>query len=88
MRSLALRCLVVMLSLALVSGGAHAELHLKAIPPDDPCPTELGHTHGGTANHHRDADRSCCCDCLGCVSAIEVMPDLSSSWPVFFTAAI
>lgn len=88
MRSLALRCVVVLLSLALISGNAHAELHLGAVP-HDPCPAELGHDHGGTSKpHNGSADQSCCCDCLGCVSAIEITPDLSSSSPAFFTAAI
>jgi hypothetical protein len=88
MRRFVLRCFVVLLSLALISGNAHAELHLGAMP-HDPCPAELGHDHHGGSHHRHDKDRSaCCCDCLGCVSAIEVMPDLSNTVPVSFSPAV
>lgn len=88
MRSLLLRCLIVLLTLALIGGNAHAELHLGGVA-HDPCPAELGHEHGDDTHHqHRDrADRNCCCDCLGCVSAIELTPDLASL-PVFLTSSV
>jgi hypothetical protein len=84
MRCFAVRCLVLLLSLALISGNAHAELRLDT-KPHEPCPAELGHDHSGAAHHHSKADHvGCCCDCLGCVSAIELTPDLTSFQPVFF----
>jgi hypothetical protein len=88
MRSFTLRCLVLLLSLALINGNAHAELYLGAMPAD-PCPAELGHHHCSTPHQHNktDLDR-CCCDCLGCVSAIELRPDVTSFRPAFFVAAV
>jgi hypothetical protein len=78
-----------LLALALVSGNAHAELHLNAVP-HDPCPAALGHAHGHpTQDHHQDrTDHNCCCDCLGCASAIELTPDLTSFLPVFLASSV
>jgi hypothetical protein len=88
MRFLALRCLALLLSLALISGNAHAELHLGAAP-HEPCPAELGHAHGDASHHRHDEDRgACCCDCLGCVSAIQLTPDLTSFLPAFLASAV
>lgn len=88
MRSFTVRCLVLLLSLALVGGHAHAELHLGATP-HEPCPAELGRSHGGPAHHHQSPDRnSCSCDCLGCVSAIDPNPDRTSFRLAFFTSAV
>jgi hypothetical protein len=81
MRLLFARCLVSLLSLALVSGNAHAALHLGGIHPE-PCPEEHFH-HTGTPspNHqHRDDNGlACCCDCLGCTSAAYLPPELNVS---------
>jgi len=71
-----MRCLVVLLSLSLVSGNAHAALHLGSVHPE-PCPQE--HDHAGTkpAQHHHQpvTDLACCCDCLGCISAAALTPE-------------
>jgi hypothetical protein len=78
-RSLVLRCLIVLLSLALVSGNAHAALHLGAAH-SEPCPEEDAHHTGKTSPHHQhrhDKDLACCCDCLGCSSAVYLTPELS-----------
>jgi len=76
MRSLLARCLVLLLSAALVSGNAHAALHLD-IAHHDPCPEEHAH-HGKTPLHHHrhDDGLACCCDCLGCSSAVYIAPAL------------
>jgi len=77
-RSLFFRCLIVLLSLALASGNAHAALHLDAAH-GRPCPEEHGH-HGGNTKplheHPRDKGLACCCDCLGCSSAAYLPPEL------------
>jgi hypothetical protein len=78
-RSLLLRCLVVLLSLALASGNAHAALHLDAAHAA-PCPEEHAHHSGKTLPHHQhqhDNGLACCCDCLGCNSVVYLPPDLS-----------
>jgi hypothetical protein len=70
-----LRCLIVLLSLALASGNAHAALHLGAHP--EPCPEEHAHHRVKTSPHHQhqhDNGLACCCDCLGCSSAIYLPP--------------
>ena len=88
MRSLPLRCLMVLLSLALVSSNARAELHLGAVH-HQPCPEKIGHTYGKVSHHrHNNADHACCCDCLGCVSVINLTPDLSNFLPAFPAAVI
>ena len=78
MRFLWIRCLVVLLSLALVCGNAHAALHLGGAHPE---PHPDGHTHGAgkTSPHHQHQHNSglgCCCDCLGCTSAAYLPPEL------------
>jgi len=77
-RSLHLRCLIVLLSLALASGNAHAALHLDAAH-DQPCPEEHAHHSGKTSPHQHRHDKglACCCDCLGCSSAVYIPPDPS-----------
>jgi hypothetical protein len=78
-RSLILRCLIVLLSLALASGNAHAGLHMDAAR-SEPCPEEHAHHHGNTAprhQHQHDKKMACCCDCLGCTSAAYIAPELS-----------
>ena len=75
-RSLILRCLVVLLSIALASGNAHAALHLDAAH-SEPCPEEHAH-HGKTEpQHQHNKKMACCCDCLGCTSAAYLAPELS-----------
>ena len=77
-RSLILHCLVVLLSLVLAGGNAHAALHLDAAH-SRPCPEEHAH-HGKTEpqhQHRHDKKMACCCDCLGCTSAAYITPELS-----------
>jgi hypothetical protein len=78
-RSLLLRCLVVLLSLALASGNAHAALHLGDAHAE-PCPEEHPHHTGKASPHHQhhqhDKELACCCDCLGCSSAVYLPPAL------------
>jgi hypothetical protein len=76
---LLLRCLVVLLSLALASGNAHAALHLGGAP-SEPCPEEHAHHTGRASPHHQHQHAkglACCCDCLGCSSAAYLAPELS-----------
>jgi hypothetical protein len=83
-----LRCLVVLLSLALVGGNAHAELH-RGAAPQQPCPEALDHQAGPDSPHHQHrkaADLACCCACLGCVSAVNLTPD--SFLPAFLTGVV
>ena len=78
-RSRLLRCLVVLLSLALASGNAHAALHLGDAH-SQPCPEEHAHHTGKTSprhQHQHDKGLACCCDCLGCSSAAYLEPELS-----------
>jgi hypothetical protein len=79
-RSLFLRCLGVLLSLALANGNAHAALHLGAAAHSEPCPEEHAH-HTGPAHHQHqhDKDLACCCDCLGCSAAAYLAPELSTT---------
>jgi hypothetical protein len=80
-RSLILRCLVVLLSLALASGNAHAALHLDAAH-SEPCHERHAHHHGKTEpqhQHQHDKKMACCCDCLGCTSAAYLASEPSSA---------
>jgi hypothetical protein len=79
-RSLLLRCLVLLLSIALVSGNAHAALHLDSAH-HEPCPEEHADHHGKPPlNQHRhEHGLPCCCDCLGCSSPVYIAPDLGIS---------
>jgi hypothetical protein len=75
-RSPFVHCLVVLLSLALAGGNAHAALHLDAAH-SEPCPEEHAHHHGKTEpQHQHDKKMACCCDCLGCTSAAYLPPQL------------
>lgn len=80
MRSFWVKCLVVLLSLTLVSGNAHAALHAGPAHSES-CPEEHAH-HGTPAPAHphpsKAADRGCCCDCLGCTSAVSLPTELNS----------
>jgi hypothetical protein len=77
---LLLRCLIALLSLALASGNAHAALHLNAAH-GHPCPEQHTHHSGGKGSpnhqHRHDKGLACCCDCLGCSSAVYLPPELS-----------
>jgi hypothetical protein len=78
-RTLLLHCLIVLLSLALASGNAHAALHLGDAH-SAPCPEEHAHHSGKPSPHHQhqnDNGLACCCDCLGCSSVVYLPPDLS-----------
>ena len=87
-RSLLLRCIVLLLSLALASGNAHAALHLDA-PHHDPCPEEHAHHHGKIPLHQHKHDHglACCCDCLGCSAAVYLSPPLTVT-PADLTARV
>jgi hypothetical protein len=77
-RPFLLRCLALLLSLALVNGNAHAALHLMVRA--EPCPEEHAHHHGKTEaqhQHRHDKGRACCCDCLGCSGAAYLSPPLT-----------
>jgi hypothetical protein len=82
------RCLVVLLSLALANGNAHAVLHLSTAH-SSPCPEEHAHHDGGPASpHHQhqpDKGFACCCDCLSCSPAGYLLPSLSTT-PAAFTS--
>ena len=78
MRFLWIRCLVVLLSLALACGNAHAALHLGGAHPE-PSSEEHAHHAGKTSPHHQRQHGkapACCCDCLGCTSAAYLPPEL------------
>jgi hypothetical protein len=67
------------MSLALVSGNAHAVLHLGGAQPE-PCPEEHVHHAGKTSpdhQHRHDHGIACCCDCLGCTSAVYLPPEFA-----------
>ena len=88
-RSLLVRCLVVVLSLALVNGNAHTALHL-GVAHSEPCPEEHAH-HGGhtSADHQHQSDKGFarCCDCLGCSSVAQLPLGLGIA-PVEFASQI
>ena len=74
-----LRCLIVLLALALASGNAHAALHLDTAHRE-PCPEQHAHHHGKTEpqhQHRHDKGLACCCDCLGCSAAVYLSPPLT-----------
>ena len=87
-RSLLLRCIVLLLSVALASGNAHAALHLD-MAHHDPCPEEHAHHHGKIPLHQHKHDHglACCCDCLGCSAAVYLSPPLAMT-PADLTARI
>ena len=89
MRSPFVRCLVVLVSLALANGNAHAALHLGAAH-SEPCPEEHAHRDGRASPHHQhrpDKGFACCCDCLGCSSTAYLPLDLSTT-PAEFESLI
>jgi hypothetical protein len=91
MGTLWLRGLVVLLSLALAGGNAHAELRLGSPPAHhQPCSEAQGHAHGDTSDDRRDGGdhAGCCCDCLGCIPAVHLSVDLNSLGPALYGAVI
>ena len=89
MRSSWIKPLLVLLSLALVNGNAHAALHLGATH-SEPCPEEHAHHSGHTsADHQHRSDKgfACCCDCLGCSSVAQLPLSLGIT-PVEFASQI
>jgi hypothetical protein len=87
-RSLLLRCLVLLLSLALVSGNAHAALHLDSVH-HEPCLEEHADHHEKTPlhQHHYDHGLACCCDCLGCTASAYLAPALGIT-PAYLPARV
>jgi len=78
MRSLWIRCLVVLLSLALVSGNTHAALH-TGLTHNEPCSEVSADSGVKPLERHspnKAAGQACCCDCLGCGS-VGLSPDLT-----------
>ena len=88
MRSLWINCLVILLSLPLVSGNAHAGLHPGGGHAGHH-PEKHDHAGGKPSHHHHHpaADPACCCDCLGCASAANLTPELAVA-PTNFPAAV
>src|SRR5215472_3859965 len=89
MRFRLVHCLVILLSLALVNGNAHASLHLDAAHPV-PCPDERAHHDGDKSSDHQhqpDKGPACCCYCLGCSSAAQLPSGLGSA-PAEFASLI
>lgn len=90
MRSILIRGLVMLLAFALIGGNAHARLRLKN--PEQPATHT--HHHLGHAGHLGEQKQSqhngvrCCCDCLGCVSAFNLIPEFGSTAPAVFAIAI
>jgi hypothetical protein len=76
MRSSWIKCLVILLSLALASGNAHAALHPGGAHA---APDHEKHDRAGGKpwhhHHHPAADLACCCDCLGCTSTANLTPE-------------
>ena len=89
MRSPLVRCLVVLVALALANGNAHAAIHLGAAH-SKPCPEEhADHGRGTSPDHQHRPDKgfACCCDCLGCRSAAYLPLGLGTP-PVEFASQI
>ena len=85
MRSPLIRCLVLLISLALANGNAHAAIHLGAAH-SEPCPEENADHDGRTSPHHQHPSNkgfACCCDCLGCSSAAYLPLSLSTTLAEF-----
>ena len=90
MRLVLIRCLVVLLAFALIGGNAHARLHLTS--REQPA-THAHHNHedSGQSGQHdpgRNKGLQCCCDCLGCVSAFNLIPELGSVVPMIFGTTV
>src|SRR5947209_13797232 len=89
MRSSWIRRLVILLSLAVVNGNAHAALHLGTVH-SEPCPEGHGHHDGHTLpdhQHRSDTGFACCCECLGC-SSVAQLPLSFGIAPVEFASQI
>ncbi|MGE5269856.1 MAG: hypothetical protein ACM3JG_09325 [Thiohalocapsa sp.] len=75
MRGWWLRVLVVLLALALTGGNAHLDAH-PVISSEHDC-DGAAHPHTSSADSAANlADRACCCDCLGCLSPMNLSSPL------------
>jgi hypothetical protein len=70
------RCLIMLLSLALAAGNAHAAPRSTVAQPE-PCSEEHTHHTGKTAPDQHGKGFACCCDCLVCSFASYIAPELS-----------
>ena len=89
MRSPLIRCLALLISVALANGNAHAAIHLGAAH-SEPCPEEHPDHDGATSPHHQHPSNkgsACCCDCLGCSSVAQLPLSLGIA-PVEFASQI
>jgi hypothetical protein len=80
----------MLLGLALIGGNAHARLHL--IPTEQPASHGHDrHNHAGQSGQHKhqqDKGLGCCCDCLGCVSAYTLTPEIDTVVPMVFGTTV
>jgi hypothetical protein len=88
MRSALIRCLVVLLALALVANNAHSVAHpiLAAQPVAHP-----HHNHADASRPHphwQDKGLGCCRDCLGCAAAFTLSRISLSVLPIVYDTAI
>ena len=76
-----IKSLIVLLTLALAGGNAHAEIHLESLGAGAMLGIAI-HDDGDEADHHaadhngstHDHESGCCCDCLGCLGALAALP--------------
>jgi hypothetical protein len=80
MWSVCLRCLVLIVSLALASGNAHAGLNTDDVHSGRQQQVlhhrPAAHSDHPTSEHEQSKGGGCCCDCLGCTAAADVIPAL------------
>jgi hypothetical protein len=96
MRSVLVRCLVVLLAFALIGGNAHARLYLTQAqqPVASAQHQHQQHHHqdgaGQTSQHKPAQDKGlrCCCDAFGCFSVYTVAPELGRVVPVVFGTTV
>ena len=90
-RSVLVRCLVVLLALALSCGSAYVPLRL--ISADQPV-SHAQHQHdnadhsGHQPKPQQDRGLACCCDDLRCMSAYTVTPNPGAVAPAIFGIAV
>src|SRR5712692_2463977 len=90
MRSVLVRCLVALLTLALSGGNASARLHALYAEQSTPH-TQHRHEHAVQPDQLKpgqDKGLRCCCDNLGCVSAYTLTPNLGGVAPVIFGTTV
>ena len=90
MRSVLVRCLVVLLAVALSSGNAFARLHpILADQPASHAQHQHDHAgHSGQPKPQQDKGLRCCCDNLGCVPGYTLTPNLGTIVPAIYGTAI